>query len=117
MTSGIARALVKNVVKGKIAQGGSTITQQLIKNKAPFRGENLPAEGQRKVSWLWNMNVNTPSLRFWKCTSMRFFLEMGLGVLPRPLNSILIKNPEELNEAECALAWPGFPRPHQSLIP
>ena len=30
---GIARALVKDVVKGKMAEGGSTITQQLIKNK------------------------------------------------------------------------------------
>ena len=30
---GIARALVKDVVKGRMAEGGSTITQQLIKNK------------------------------------------------------------------------------------
>ncbi len=28
---GMARALIKDVVKGKMAQGGSTITQQLIK--------------------------------------------------------------------------------------
>ena len=30
---GIARALVKDVARGKLAEGGSTITQQLIKNK------------------------------------------------------------------------------------
>ncbi len=30
---GIARAAVKNVVRGRLAEGGSTITQQLIKNK------------------------------------------------------------------------------------
>lgn len=30
---GIARAMVRNVVKGRLAEGGSTITQQLIKNK------------------------------------------------------------------------------------
>jgi penicillin-binding protein 2D len=30
---GIARALVKDVAKGRMAEGGSTITQQLIKNK------------------------------------------------------------------------------------
>ena len=30
---GIARAAVTDVIKGKMAQGGSTITQQLIKNK------------------------------------------------------------------------------------
>ena len=29
---GVFRALIKNTVKGKIAQGGSTITQQLAKN-------------------------------------------------------------------------------------
>ena len=30
---GIARAIVKDVVKRRLAEGGSTITQQLIKNK------------------------------------------------------------------------------------
>ena len=30
---GVTRALVKDVVKGRMAEGGSTITQQLIKNK------------------------------------------------------------------------------------
>jgi len=30
---GITRALVKDVAKGKMVEGGSTITQQLIKNK------------------------------------------------------------------------------------
>ena len=30
---GIARALVKDVAKGKLVEGGSTITQQLVKNK------------------------------------------------------------------------------------
>ena len=30
---GIARAMVKNVVKRRFAEGGSTITQQLIKNR------------------------------------------------------------------------------------
>ncbi len=35
---GIARAMVKDVIKGRMAEGGSTITQQLIKNKY-FHGE------------------------------------------------------------------------------
>ncbi len=30
---GIARAVVRNISKGKLSEGGSTITQQLIKNK------------------------------------------------------------------------------------
>ena len=30
---GVARAVVKNVAKGRLAEGGSTITQQLVKNK------------------------------------------------------------------------------------
>src|ERR1035437_404192 len=35
---GVTRALVKDVIKWKMAEGGSTITQQLIKNKY-FSGE------------------------------------------------------------------------------
>src|ERR1035437_4713131 len=42
---GVTRALVKDVIKWKMAEGGSTITQQLIKNKY-FSGKQT---FQRKV--------------------------------------------------------------------
>src|ERR1035437_8848045 len=42
---GVTRALVKDVIKWKMAEGGSTITQQLIKNKY-FSGKKT---FQRKV--------------------------------------------------------------------
>jgi penicillin-binding protein 1B len=38
---GILRAMVRNLFAGKIVQGGSTITQQLIKNRLHYRNKSL----------------------------------------------------------------------------
>lgn len=43
---GIVRAMVRNVLAGKIVQGGSTITQQLVKNRLHYRNK----------SWLRKVN-------------------------------------------------------------
>lgn len=37
---GITRAMVKNIMAGKIVQGGSTITQQLVKNKLEYNQQS-----------------------------------------------------------------------------
>ncbi len=46
--SGVSRAFVENLTKGKISQGGSTITQQLVKNRILGNKQDL----QRKAKEL-----------------------------------------------------------------
>ena len=99
---GIARALVKDMVKGKMAQGGSTITQQLIKNKL-LSGEKT---FQRKVK------EGLLAMEYERKYTKNQILEMyfnevyfgnGAWGIAQAAQFYFDKNPEELNEAECAL--------------
>jgi 1A family penicillin-binding protein len=99
---GIARALVKDVVKGKMAQGGSTITQQLIKNKYLSGEKTL----ERKVK------EGLLAMEYERKYSKNQILEMyfnevlfGNGAWGIAQAALLYfdKNPWELNETECAL--------------
>ncbi len=112
---GIARALVKNVVKGKIAQGGSTITQQLIKNRL-LSGEKT---FQRKVK------ESLLALEYERKYTKPQILEMyfnevffgnGAWGLAQAAQLYFDKNPEELNEAECALLA-GVPKAPSKFNP
>ena len=99
---GIARALIKDVVKGKMAQGGSTITQQLIKNKY-LSGEKTI---QRKVKeGLLAMEYERKYTKS-QILEMYFnegFFGNGAWGIAQAAQLYFDKNPEELNEAECAL--------------
>lgn len=99
---GIARALVKDVVKRKLAEGGSTITQQLIKNKY-LSGEKTI---DRKVK------EGLMAMEFEKKYSKKQILEMyfneiyygnGAWGIAQAARLYFDKRPEELNNAECAL--------------
>ncbi|MGA3085317.1 MAG: PBP1A family penicillin-binding protein [Thermodesulfobacteriota bacterium] len=112
---GIARALVKNVVKGKMAQGGSTITQQLIKNRL-LSGEKT---FQRKVK------ESLLALEYERKYTKPQILEMyfnevffgnGAWGLAQAAQLYFDKNPEELNEAECALLA-GVPKAPSKVNP
>ena len=99
---GIARALVKDVVKGRLAEGGSTITQQLIKNKL-LSGEKtldrkvkeglLAMEYERKYTkeQILEMYFNT--------------INFGNGAwgIAQAARLYFDKSPEELTDAECSL--------------
>lgn len=99
---GIARALVKDVVKGRLAEGGSTITQQLIKNKYLSAEKTI----DRKLK------EGMMAVEFEKKYTKKQILEMyfneiyygngawGIGQASR---LYFDKNPEELTDAECAL--------------
>lgn len=105
---GIARALVKDVVRGKMAQGGSTITQQLIKNKY-LSGEKTI---QRKVKeGLLAMEYERKYTKN-QILEMYFnevFFGNGAWGIAQAAQLYFDKNPEELNEAECALLA-GIPK-------
>ncbi|MRR55760.1 MAG: PBP1A family penicillin-binding protein [Deltaproteobacteria bacterium] len=99
---GIARALMKDVVKGKMAEGGSTITQQLIKNKY-LTGEKtldrkltearLAMEYERKYSkkQILEMYFN------------EIYYGNGAWGIAQAARFYFDKTPEQLNESECAL--------------
>jgi len=99
---GIARAVVKDVVKGRLAEGGSTITQQLIKNKYLSNEKTI----DRKV------NEGLMAIEFEKKYSKQQILEMylneiyygnGAWGIAQAARLYFDKNPEDLTEAECSL--------------
>jgi 1A family penicillin-binding protein len=99
---GIARALVKDVVKGKLAEGGSTITQQLIKNRylsgektldRKIREAQLAIEFERKYSkkQILEMYLN------------EIYYGNGAWGIVQAARLYFDKNPEELTDAESSL--------------
>lgn len=105
---GIARAAVKNVVKGRMAEGGSTITQQLIKNRYLSSEKTL----DRKV------NEGLMAIEFEKQYTKRQILEMylneiyygnGAWGIAQAARIYFDKSPDELSDAECTLLA-GIPK-------
>jgi len=99
---GIARALVKDVAKGKLAEGGSTITQQLIKNKYLTGAKTI----ERKLE------EARIAMEFEQKYTKRQILEMyfneiyygnGAWGIAQAARLYFDKNPEELSDAECAV--------------
>jgi len=99
---GIARALVKDVVKRRLAEGGSTITQQLIKNKYLSSEKTI----DRKV------REGMLAMDFEKKYSKEQILEMyfneinfgnGAWGIAQAARLYFDKNPQDLTEAECSL--------------
>ena len=99
---GIARALVKDVVKGRLAEGGSTITQQLIKNRHLSGVKTL----ERKL------DEARLALEYEEKYTKKQILEMyfneiyygnGAWGVAQAARLYFDKNPDELNDAECAM--------------
>jgi len=105
---GIARALVKDVVKRKMVEGGSTITQQLIKNKYLTNKKSI----ERKLE------EASMAMDFEKKYSKQQILEMyfneiyygnGAWGVAQAARLYFDKNPEELTDSECAILA-GIPK-------
>jgi 1A family penicillin-binding protein len=99
---GVARALVKDVMKRSLAEGGSTITQQLIKNRYLSGEKTL----DRKVK------EGFMAVEFEKKYTKAQILEMyfneiyygnGAWGIAAAARLYFDKNPEELSDAESAL--------------
>ena len=112
---GIARALVKDVVKGRLAQGGSTITQQLIKNKYLTNEKTL----DRKVK------EGFLAIEYERKYSKKQILEMyfneiyfgnGAWGIAQAARLYFDKSPEELTDSECSLLA-GVPKSPASYNP
>jgi 1A family penicillin-binding protein len=99
---GIARALVRNVAQGKLAEGGSTITQQLVKNKYLSAEKTIDRKVQEGLL----------AMEYEKKYSKRQILEMyfneiyfgnGAWGIAQAARLYYDKSPEELSDAECAV--------------
>ncbi|MGA2083109.1 MAG: PBP1A family penicillin-binding protein [Holophaga sp.] len=105
---GIARAMVTDVLKGRMAQGGSTITQQLIKNK--FLSSEVSLDRKVKEARM--------AIEFEKKYTKRQILEMyfneiyfgnGTMGIAQAARLYFNKSAEELDQAEC-VALAGVPK-------
>lgn len=99
---GVTRALVKDMIKGRMAEGGSTITQQLIKNKYYSDKKTI----RRKIS------EGLMALDYERKYTKKQILEMyfnevyfgnGAWGIVQAARLYFDKYPHELTEAECAL--------------
>jgi 1A family penicillin-binding protein len=99
---GITSALVRDVMKGRMAEGGSTITQQLIKNRYLSSKKTI----ERKVK------EGLLAMEYERKYSKKQILEMyfnevyfgnGAWGIVQAARLYFDKYPQELTEAECAL--------------
>ncbi|MDA8124631.1 MAG: PBP1A family penicillin-binding protein [Deltaproteobacteria bacterium] len=99
---GITRALVKDVAKGKMAEGGSTITQQLIKNKLLTAEKTL---GRKLKEGLLALEYERKYTK--KQILEMYFNEVYFGNgawgIVQAARLYFDKYPRELTQAECAL--------------
>ncbi|UTG94202.1 penicillin-binding protein 1A [Geobacter sulfurreducens] len=99
---GIARALVKDVVKGRLAEGGSTITQQLIKNKY-LSGEKSIERKLEEARLAMDYEKKYSKKQILEMYFNEIYYGRGAWGIAQAARVYFDKNPEELTEAECAL--------------
>lgn len=105
---GISRALLQDVLKGKMAEGGSTITQQLIKNRYLSSEKTI---GRKVKEGLLAVELERKYTK--KQILEMYFNEVYFGCgawgIVQAARLYFDKNPQELTEAECALLA-GIPK-------
>ncbi len=113
---GIARALVKDVIKGRMAEGGSTITQQLIKNKY-FKGEKTIERKVREGILAMEYEQKYTKKQILEMYFNEVYFGNGAWGIAQAALLYFDKSPQELNEMECILlaATPRAPTHYNPL--
>lgn len=99
---GIARALVKDVVKGKLAEGGSTITQQLVKNKY-LSGEKTIDRKLKEGFMAVELEQKYTKQQILEMYFNEIYYGNGAWGIAQASRVYFDKYPEELTDAESAL--------------
>ena len=113
---GIARAFVKDVMKGRMAEGGSTITQQLIKNKY-FKGEKTIERKVREGILAMEYEQKYTKKQILEMYFNEVYFGNGAWGIAQAALLYFDKTPQELNEMECILlaATPKAPTHYNPL--
>ncbi len=99
---GIARALVKDVVQGRLAEGGSTITQQLVKNKHLSAEKTIDRKVQEGLLAMeYEKKYTKPQILEMYLNEIYF--GNGAWGIAQAARLYFDKNPEALTDNECAL--------------
>lgn len=99
---GIARALVKDVAEGKLVEGGSTITQQLIKNKY-LSGEKTLDRKLKEARLAIEYERKYTKRQILEMYFNEIYYGNGAWGIAQAARRYFDKNPEELTDAESSL--------------
>jgi 1A family penicillin-binding protein len=99
---GIARALVKDVLKGKMVEGGSTITQQLVKNRF-LSGEKTFDRKLKEAELAMEYERKYTKKQILEMYFNEIYFGNGAWGITQAARLYFDKNPEQLTESECAL--------------
>jgi len=104
----IARALVKDVAKGRAAEGGSTITQQLIKNKFLTAEPTLDRK-VKEARMAMDFETKYTKNQILEMYFNEIYYGNGAQGLAQASRLYFGKSPEELSEGEC-VTLAGVPK-------
>jgi 1A family penicillin-binding protein len=105
---GIARAVLKDVAKGRLAEGGSTITQQLIKNKF-LSAEPTFDRKVKEARMALDLEKQYSKQQILEMYLNEIYFGHGAWGLAQAARLYFNKAPEALSEAEC-VSLAGIPK-------
>ncbi len=108
---GIGRAMIKNILAGRVVQGGSTLTQQTAKNLFKRTERSIEAK-LKELLFALRLEYHYPKEKIFEFYANQFYVSgngRGLGVAAR---YYFDKSPHELSLIECAFIAGSVKRPN-----